>query len=96
MATIAMTEFDQNPSAATRLAREQDVTITSRGEPAFELKAVTSGLSHLDQLRRSGYLRPRKRATGQGWIPGERTYIDPEVGRAAVADFEESRARRNF
>lgn len=91
--TIPLSEFNRNPSRATRLARAGSVTITDRGLPAFELRSVAPPPMRLEALVRAGVLAPpRHRSTG----PLPDFGVDPAVARAIVAEAERDKAARDY
>jgi len=89
MATMTLTEFNQNVSRATRLARVEDVIITERGQPSFTLCAVNRPPDRLERLIKAGLVRP-----AQTPLRGKafRTLdVDSSVARQIIADFESER-----
>jgi len=90
---ISLSEFNRNPSRATRLARVGSVTITDRGLPTFELRPVIQPSKRMDTLVRAGVLMPpRSRSTD----PLPVFKVDPAVARAIVAEFERDKAGRDY
>ncbi|MCL2468259.1 MAG: type II toxin-antitoxin system Phd/YefM family antitoxin [Micrococcales bacterium] len=59
MRTLTLTEFNQNPSRATRLADEGDVVILRRGAAAYRLVRIADEPSDpVEQLLATGFLSP--------------------------------------
>ncbi|MCL2736305.1 MAG: hypothetical protein FWD75_06705 [Propionibacteriaceae bacterium] len=91
--TIPLSEFNRNPSKATRHARIGVVTITDRGLPAFELRSVAPPSMRSEALIRAGVLvPPLKRSTE----PLPDFGVDPTVARAIVAEAERDKAARDY
>jgi antitoxin (DNA-binding transcriptional repressor) of toxin-antitoxin stability system len=65
---MTLTEFNQNPSQAVRMADAGDVIVLRRGKPAYRLLAIPSGgetaWEKLQELRAAGLLRPAKNPRG--------------------------------
>lgn len=85
MATMSLTEFNQNPSRATKLADEGEVVILRRGVPAYRLERANAGSDDpVEALVMSGVLaRPRAR-TRRNVHRTASTEVD--VGRALDSD----------
>lgn len=88
MKTLTLTEFNQNPSRATRLADDDEVLILRRGLPAYRLvRAVDeSGGDPVEALLASGLLSPARGARRAGGRRVARTEHD--LGAALDADRE--------
>lgn len=89
MVTMTLTEFNQNVSRATRMARVEDVIITERGVEAFQLRALPTRHGRIDSLRRAGLIRPARPAPGAMVFPT--LDVDRDTARAMIADFEADR-----
>ena len=82
---MTLTEFNQNPSQATRLARVEDVTITDRGIPTFVLSLVIQQpTTKIDELRKAGLIQPARQTA----LPFPVLAISPDIAREMIADFE--------
>lgn len=94
MATsITLSDFNRNPSRATRLARVGSVTITDHGSPAFELRSLTQPSTRTAALVRAGILgAPQVRSVDP--LPSFK--VDPAVARAAILRFEGDKAARDY
>ena len=68
--TITLSQFNRNPSYATRAAMEQDVIVTERGKPRFRLTVLDSNQDVVERTIREGRTKP---------APARLThsYIDP-------------------
>lgn len=67
MQTITLTDFNQNPSRATRLADEDEVLILRRGSAAYRLVRVTEEQTDpVAALVQTGILTPPRSTTGRG------------------------------
>lgn len=63
MKTISLTEFNQNPSRATRLADEDEVIIMRRGSAAYRLVRIADEPTDpVEALVRAGLLAPPRNA----------------------------------
>ena len=93
MATMTMTEFNRNPSAAARIARTEPVIVTERGRAAFEYRAVKPAVSRLDELIAAGLVRP---ARLHGPIVNSEPTLDPAVGREIYEQFWADREARDY
>ena len=92
-ATIPLSDFNRNPSRATRLARIGLVTITDRGVPAFELRAAARPSARYEALVRAGVLAsPRVRSAE----PLPDFGVDPVVARAIVLEIDREKAARDY
>jgi len=61
--TLTLTEFNQNPSRATRLADEDDVVILRRGAAAYRLVRVhDEPVDPVERLLATGFLTPPRAA----------------------------------
>jgi hypothetical protein len=62
--TITLTEFNQNPSRATRLADTDDVLVLRRGVVAYRLQRVHEepGDDPVEALVQAGLLSPPRRS----------------------------------
>jgi hypothetical protein len=64
--TLTLTEFNQNPSRATRLADEDDVVILRRGAAAYRLVRVQDEPADpVERLLATGFLAPPRAARRQ-------------------------------
>lgn len=90
--TIPLSEFNRNPSRATRFARVASVTITDRGLPAFELRSVAPPSMRSEALVRAGILTPPQRRSAE---PLPNFGVDPNLARSAVAEYEQEKAARD-
>ena len=80
MATMTLTEFNQNPSRATRLARVDPVIVTDHGEATFELRLIARHVRFGRRPVETHPGKPRQGATadltsvcaGQGDVLGSR------------------------
>ncbi|MDR0285601.1 MAG: hypothetical protein LBI33_12060 [Propionibacteriaceae bacterium] len=62
MVTMTLTEFNQNPSQATRLADSGQVLVLRRGKPAYRLERVAERPGDpVDALVQAGLLSPARR-----------------------------------
>ena len=93
MATITLTEMNRNPSRVSRLARVEPVTITERGEPILEVRAIRPTASRIDALIRAGLAIP---ATNVGTSPFRAPALAPDVAQEIVDDFWQERERREW
>lgn len=91
--TIPLSEFNRNPSRATRLARVGAVTITDRGLPAFELRSVVPPSPRTEALVRAGLLTPPRRRSAE---PLPDFGVDPAVARTIIAEAEQDKAARDY
>jgi hypothetical protein len=65
MKTITLTEFNQNPSRATRLADSGEVIVLRRGVAAYRLERVDEQPSDpVEALVQAGLLAPARRGSG--------------------------------
>ena len=94
MGTMTLTEFNQNPSRATNLARAEDLTITDRGNPTFMLTAVAKPESRIDALRRAGLIRPARRTPATEPFPSME--LPNGLAHSIVAEFEASEDDRGY
>lgn len=92
-ASMPLSDFNRNPSRATRLARIGSVTITDHGLPAFELRAVARPSLRSEALIRAGILAPPQVFSAE---PLPDFGVDPAVARAAVAGYEREKAARDY
>jgi len=60
--TITLTEFNQNPSRATRLADEDDVLVLRRGTAAYRLTKVAAATDPIAALVTAGLAVPPRSA----------------------------------
>lgn len=63
MSSISLTEFNQNPSRATRLADRGEVIVLRRGRPAYRITRIVSATDPLDELVTGGLVRPPRNTT---------------------------------
>jgi len=92
-ATMPLSDFNRNPSRATRLARIGSVTITDHGMPAFELRALVQPQMRSEALVRAGVLSPPRVRSGE---PLPDFGVDPTIARAIVAEIEDEKAARDY
>jgi len=90
---MPLSDFNRNPSRATRLARVGSVTITDRGQPAFELRAVEQPSMRFEALVRAGVLAPPRLRSTEG-LPD--FGVDPMVARAIVAEADREKTARDY
>jgi hypothetical protein len=85
MKTITLTEFNQNPSRATRLADEDEVLILRRGTAAYRLRRVQGEPADpVAALIQTGILTPPRAANRR---PTHRTAISSaDLGAMLEAD----------
>lgn len=91
--TIPLSEFNRNPSRATRLARIGSVTITDRGLSAFELRSVAPPSTRSEALVRAGVIAPPRNRSAE---PLPDFGVDPAVARAIVTEVEQEMAARDY
>lgn len=90
MKIISLTEFNQNPSRATRLADEDEVLIMRRGTAAYRLVRVQDEPSDpIEALVRAGVLTPPRSSVRRSGHTAASTSAD--VG----ALLDEDRDRRD-
>ncbi|MDR2703799.1 MAG: hypothetical protein LBB58_05610 [Cellulomonadaceae bacterium] len=90
MTTLTMTEFNRNPSQATRLADTEDVVIMRQGSPAYKLTKVKAPPKTLAALIEAGLAEP-----AQNRQPGRiRPTISTDIDGVEMA--LEDRARRRY
>jgi PHD/YefM family antitoxin component YafN of YafNO toxin-antitoxin module len=58
--SITLTELNQNPSRATRLADHGEVIVMRRGHAAYRITKIESSGDPLDELLASGLARPAR------------------------------------
>ena len=91
--TLTLSEFNRNPSRATRLARVGSVTITDRGLPAFELRFVAQTSARADALVRAGVLTPPRHRSTE---PLPDFGVNPAVARSIIEEVEQDKAARDY
>ncbi|MCL1838308.1 MAG: hypothetical protein FWG47_03200 [Propionibacteriaceae bacterium] len=91
--TIPLSDFNRNPSRATRLARLGSVTITDHGIPAFELRVLARPRLRTEMLVRAGVLTPPRIRTTE---PLPDFNVDAAVARAIVTEIENEKAARDY
>ncbi|MDR1448724.1 MAG: hypothetical protein LBI84_00710 [Propionibacteriaceae bacterium] len=87
MKTISLTEFNRNPSRATRLADGGEVIVLRRGVAAYRLERVREQPGDpVEALIQAGLLAPARRTGGQRarQLPVARGAVD--LGSALDAD----------
>lgn len=85
MTTMSLTEFNQNPSRATKLADEGEVVILRRGVPAYRLQRANAGSDDpVEALVMSGVLAPPRAGTRRAAYRTASTEVD--VGQALESD----------
>ncbi len=89
MATITLTELNQNPSRATRLADHGEVIVLRRGHAAYRITKIEDSEDPLDELIASGLARPPRSATPRS----ERRFrtLETDVDLGALLDAERAR-----
>lgn len=88
MRTMTLTEFNQNPSRATRLADEGDVLILRRGTVAYRLSRVQEDQADpLDALLQAGVVTPPRVAAR----PDARRTAETAADLGAVLDADRDR-----
>lgn len=87
--TITLTEFNQNPSRATRLAdTEADgVVVLRRGTAAYRLVAVEAPADPIDALVQAGLASPPRRKKR----PAKFRHIDTDANVTAMLDEDRNR-----
>lgn len=60
MTSITLTELNQNPSRATRLADHGEVIVMRRGHAAYRITKIESSGDPLDELLATGLARPAR------------------------------------
>lgn len=60
MTSITLTELNQNPSRATRLADRGEVIVMRRGRAAYRITKIESSGDPLDELVATGLARPSR------------------------------------
>lgn len=60
VASITLTELNQNPSRATRLADHGEVIVMRRGHAAYRITKIESSGDPLDELVATGLARPSR------------------------------------
>ncbi|MCA0295385.1 MAG: hypothetical protein LCH96_08785 [Actinobacteria bacterium] len=60
MTSITLTELNQNPSRATRLADQGEVIVMRRGRAAYRITRIESSGDPLDELVDTGLARPSR------------------------------------
>ncbi len=88
MKTISLTEFNQNPSKAARLADTDDVVVLRRGQPAYRLTRIEPAGDPIDELLQTGALSPARRT---GPRPHRFPSVATDVDLGAALDAERSR-----
>ena len=63
MTSITLTELNQNPSRATRLADHGEVIVMRRGHAAYRITKIESSGDPLDELVATGLARPARSIT---------------------------------
>lgn len=76
MKTLSLTEFNQNPSRATRLADEDEVLVLRRGVAAYRLVRVDPPEDPVDALVQAGLATPAKASATRAPLPRVRTDLD--------------------
>ncbi len=89
MTSITLTELNQNPSRATRLADHGEVIVMRRGRPAYRITRIESDGDPLDELVAAGLARPPRSRTPRSTrrFPTLATTVD----LGAALDAERSR-----
>jgi hypothetical protein len=90
---MTLTEFNRYTSRATRLARDEAVTITERGVPTLELRSIAPQESRLDAMMREGGAVP---ATRRSTAPLPVAHIDRATARHMIEEFERDRNDREY
>lgn len=90
MKTISLTEFNQNPSRATRLADTEDVVVLRRGVATYRLQRIREATADpVEQFIQAGLLTPPRTA---GKARHGRLRVAPtEVDLGSALDTDRSR-----
>jgi hypothetical protein len=83
MVTMTLTEFNQNPSQATRLADVEDVLVLRRGQAAYRLSKVEPEPDPLDMMLLTGQATPPRATTP---VAGALPVIGHDVDLGAALD----------
>ena len=92
---MTLTEFNQNPSRASRLAEQGEVRVTRRGRPYLRLvrddepAPVLTPIERIDQRIAEGKMIPPAQTYGSAVFTDYE--VDPTLAAQAMADFEEER-----
>lgn len=89
MTSITLTELNQNPSRATRLADQGEVIVMRRGHAAYRITKIESSGDPLDELVASGLARP-SRSTARRSVRRFPT-ISTDIDLGAALDTERAR-----
>lgn len=89
MTSITLTELNQNPSRATRLADHGEVIVMRRGHAAYRITKIESSGDPLDELVATGLARPA-RSTAPRTVRRFRT-LSTETDLGAALDAERAR-----
>jgi len=84
--TITLTEFNQNPSRATRLADTDDVLVLRRGMAAYRLQRVREPTDPVEALIQTGLLTPRRRQGEPRRGPLPVAHADIDLGAMLEAE----------
>ncbi|QAY69277.1 hypothetical protein [Xylanimonas protaetiae] len=82
--TLSLTEFNQNPSRATRLADDGEVIVLRRGAAAYRLTKVEHPEDPIDALIQSGLATPPRKAAKVTRF--KHTATDQDAGALLDAD----------
>ena len=89
MRSITLTELNQNPSRATRLADHGEVIVLRRGRAAYRITRIESSGDPLDELVATGLARPPRSVTPRSIRRFPTVATETDLG--AVLDSERSR-----
>ena len=89
MTSLTLTELNQNPSRATRLADQGEVIVMRRGHAAYRITKIESSGDPLDELVATGLARP-SRSTAPRSARRFPT-IPTEIDLGAAVDAERAR-----
>lgn len=87
--SITLTEFNQNPSRATRLADRGEVIVMRRGRAAYRITKIESSGDPLDELLATGLAR-----SARSTIPRSTRHfptIATDIDLGAALDAERAR-----
>ena len=88
---MTLTEFNQQPSRASRIAEDgEDVIITRRGQGVLLLSRLNAQPSTIEIAIREGWAEPPKHQQSPPRV-FPTLDIDPDIAIAAIEEFEASR-----
>lgn len=86
MKSITLTELNQNPSRATRLADNDEVIVMRRGRAAYRITKIESSGDPLDELVAAGLARPARSTSARSNRSFPTLRTDDDLGAALDAD----------